>query len=884
MKENFNTLRQRATQIKNEVEDGANTSARVGSFCEDVVDTMTGTITEYNVSVQHPTSGIDGSNKYSLEGAIAQVPPELRNIGLKVSFVNSAGQVEIWEYQGGAFTNAGNWMAVGGKKLVELENFIYNFSDYDLTPLIDGGNASFKKKTYISENEFDGFSKFSTQDYKKGTLWFNLSTKTDDNVTLLAIKAKCYAGSAKIVLFNSDEKKVKVLQEVDVIEGVNIIPCSISLKNNEYVTITNCYARNSKTAISVQTLFSEDVVSNENYKGNFEIAFQALYKIDKTVNGINDISVLQEDINSNTKNIANNKLSIESLKDTDSNIIENGGVGTIYTRYTKTLPDESYASSWPNKLKMDGGNGNIFFNQVSLITSNCKLYNVKAKTKAGEILFYKYNNKTNEFSKIATKNATTDGINEFDFSTDEIELIEGEYISCSNIYYKLNVSTDSIQLTFSDDGSSITSINKSASFNLFFEFTTDKKKEFNSLIQLKEAQDSLFENVKSMTSGSFKSCTLFTDNFSQDDTENWEYSNWSLVENKVTATGYGESSKLKSKRKYFLDKRKMKAAINLANDSFVKIDCTASWNEGASCFGIDIHNRKLIIYKAGSGLDNQSTSQGYTSEELESSAIEEDVINADGEYTIELVKDSTNHTLKLINDRNGKYSTVSHNGWGAGRQNEQYGFYAISGTYPKITFFGVYGMENPDVVFTGDSQTEGVYVFDRSKRYAELYRTQNIGLKVAISAKGGAKIQDIIDMFDYEYRIIKPKKMSLLIGANDIIHKTGTEVFEQKLRVLKNLCDSINCQLIINRIACVHVNGKDGHIEYNEIIDKAGNEFGLCSAKFDNATAINNIPYVDESNPSPRYNSELYGDKGLHPNVNGNIDMYQRLLTDIPIL
>ena len=105
-------------------------------------------------------------------------------------------------------------MAVGGKKLVELENFIYNFSDYDLTPLIDGGNASFKKKTYISENEFDGFSKFSTQDYKKGTLWFNLSTKTDDNVTLLAIKAKCYAGSAKIVLFNSDEKKVKVLQEV----------------------------------------------------------------------------------------------------------------------------------------------------------------------------------------------------------------------------------------------------------------------------------------------------------------------------------------------------------------------------------------------------------------------------------------------------------------------------------------------------------------------------------------------------------------------------------------------------------------------------------------------------------------------------------------------
>lgn len=56
----------------------------------------------------------------------------------------------------------------------------------------------------------------------------------------------------------------------------------------------------------------------------------------------------------------------------------------------------------------------------------------------------------------------------------------------------------------------------------------------------------------------------------------------------------------------------------------------------------------MIIYKAGSGLDNQSTSQGYTTEELASSAIEEDIVNSSGEYTVELVKDSTNHILRLI--------------------------------------------------------------------------------------------------------------------------------------------------------------------------------------------------------------------------------------------
>lgn len=120
MKENFNTLRQRATQIKNEVEDGANTSARVGSFCEDVVDTMTGTITEYNVSVQHPTSGTGGTDRYTLETAIAQVPQELRNIGLKVSFINSDGKVETWEFQGGTFTSAGSWVQGGIQKLSEL--------------------------------------------------------------------------------------------------------------------------------------------------------------------------------------------------------------------------------------------------------------------------------------------------------------------------------------------------------------------------------------------------------------------------------------------------------------------------------------------------------------------------------------------------------------------------------------------------------------------------------------------------------------------------------------------------------------------------------------------------------------------------------------------
>ena len=86
-------------------------------------------ITEYNVSVHHPTSGTDGTNRYTLETAIVQVPPELRNIGLKVPFINSAGKVETWEFQGGTFTSAGRWKQIPNQAMIErIDNDIFNLN------------------------------------------------------------------------------------------------------------------------------------------------------------------------------------------------------------------------------------------------------------------------------------------------------------------------------------------------------------------------------------------------------------------------------------------------------------------------------------------------------------------------------------------------------------------------------------------------------------------------------------------------------------------------------------------------------------------------------------------------------------------------------------
>ncbi len=85
--------------------------------------------TEYNVSVQHPTSGTGGTNSYTLEAAIVQVPPELRNVGLKVSFINSDGKVETWEFYGGTFTSAGSWKQIPNQAMIErIDNDIFNLN------------------------------------------------------------------------------------------------------------------------------------------------------------------------------------------------------------------------------------------------------------------------------------------------------------------------------------------------------------------------------------------------------------------------------------------------------------------------------------------------------------------------------------------------------------------------------------------------------------------------------------------------------------------------------------------------------------------------------------------------------------------------------------
>lgn len=82
-------------------------------------------IEEVNVSKIYPTGGIDGTNKYTLETAIAKIPSSLRNVGLKCSFLDEAGELETWEYHGGTYTSTDSWMqggsGSGGNMILEWD-------------------------------------------------------------------------------------------------------------------------------------------------------------------------------------------------------------------------------------------------------------------------------------------------------------------------------------------------------------------------------------------------------------------------------------------------------------------------------------------------------------------------------------------------------------------------------------------------------------------------------------------------------------------------------------------------------------------------------------------------------------------------------------------
>lgn len=96
---------------------------------------------ELNISCLFPTNGEGGTNRYTLAGAIAQVPVEYRVSGLKVSFTNENGVSETWRNTNGVW---------------DVINFVrdYNLSDvFQSVGLEENSNHLFTIKGKLIDNK-----------------------------------------------------------------------------------------------------------------------------------------------------------------------------------------------------------------------------------------------------------------------------------------------------------------------------------------------------------------------------------------------------------------------------------------------------------------------------------------------------------------------------------------------------------------------------------------------------------------------------------------------------------------------------------------------------------------------------------------------------------
>ncbi|MFV0469085.1 MAG: SGNH/GDSL hydrolase family protein, partial [Dysgonomonas sp.] len=330
------------------------------------------------------------------------------------------------------------------------------------------------------------------------------------------------------------------------------------------------------------------------------------------------------------------------------------------------------------------------------------------------------------------------------------------------------------------------------------------------------------------------------------------------------ATPAAAGAYLTLEKVYNVDDRRMRLTVGMKSNTFIKIPC--AWNglnagTGASCFGVDFASKRIIIYAAGNGSDDQVYSTGYTNNVLKFADIPDAMIG-EREYIIEVRKFINNHILTLFDKLTGESVSVEHDGWGAGCQHEKYLILYQSGGAFTLKNMVVLSVNRPDLVIVGDSITDGAFVIPRSQRYGDILRDAHPERKIVISARSGGRISDVLGKFASEYNIYKPRKMSVLIGAN------GGNTAEN-LKQLKAACDAIGCQLYLHYNTC---EGDNSNIAVNAIIESLGYSEGC---RLDIATALNN-------DPSKSVNPALYVSDKLHPNAEGNVRMAQRFDIDAP--
>ena len=533
-------------------------------------------------------------------------------------------------------------------------------------------------------------------------------------------------------------------------------------------------------------------------------------------------------------------------------------IDSAITKVINTRVDTSYPVDFTT-LTSSGVAGSTYFNNVPLVKEGV-LKELRIKTYINTTLkLYAYSITNNgsgvyTFTKLHEFGTFIADSTEFTIEiTDDYIIPTGSFIgvySDSNFYHKVQ-SNSSFRL----GASAIQNAIMAFDFNIQTG-TAEIPDNIDTLLRYKK--DILELQNAYIT---LKKTNLFQTNFT--DLSAFTSVNWTASGNKAKPSVLGINNYLWLNKRYHTDNISYDFQIKLYSDTVAVFQFYSSIALGYGKIRIDVPNNKLEITAYGGDGVIASRTLGFS-------------ISSGEVYRVQLKRvDGWKIDFNLFDNRTTTITTASY-GYNISSLNTEnrmmdtIRFYQSAGlNFIELSNFNITTSKNPLLALYGDSITEGIYFSTATyeSRYPILLKNKLKG-NIVISARSGATIDEVIEKMTTELPFIKPTYTMVTIGTN--IGNTPA-----KLATLIGLIKANDSIPIIN-----HIPNKSGggHISVNAEIDTACNTNGaIIGALFDVATSIGNIP-------TNSYITSDYFDAGVHPNANGQINMYNRILIDCPYL
>ena len=195
-------------------------------------------IGEVNVSKIYPTGGTGGTDKYTLEAAVAKIPESLRSVGIKCSFTGEGGLPQTWVYMGGTFTDVGSWVEagaadeegtdarisarlVGFQRIAAKERYDSNFKDYYIRT--DG--TYWNRQSIVDDKAY--LVKLDVSAFGGGTVEYFSAWHGSDSFLTLAFYKQDFSGTptaemfiSGIVSLSSENKNIQATIPEDAVVAV----------------------------------------------------------------------------------------------------------------------------------------------------------------------------------------------------------------------------------------------------------------------------------------------------------------------------------------------------------------------------------------------------------------------------------------------------------------------------------------------------------------------------------------------------------------------------------------------------------------------------------------------------------------------------------------